>query len=64
VCDTREYPLSTPSTRFEDNGDGTVSVWEGNTRPGTSASDSGGGEGVYLRVRPKSQIQSYRRVRG
>ncbi len=24
VCDTRDYPLSTPSARFEDNGDGTV----------------------------------------
>jgi Protein of unknown function (DUF1566) len=24
VCDTREHPLSTPSSRFEDNGDGTV----------------------------------------
>lgn len=24
VCDTRDHPLSTPSARFEDNGDGTV----------------------------------------
>jgi hypothetical protein len=24
VCDTRAYPLSAPTTRFEDNGDGTV----------------------------------------
>jgi hypothetical protein len=23
-CDTREYPLSTPTVRFQDNGDGTV----------------------------------------
>lgn len=46
----------------KDNGDGTIEVWEGNTRPGTAASDAGGGEGVYLRTRPKSQIQSVRRV--
>lgn len=48
----------------KDNGDGTIDVWEGNTRPGTAASDAGGGEGVYLRTRPKSLVQSYRRIRG
>ena len=49
---------------LRDNGDGTVKTVEGNTRPGTAASDSGGGEGVYVRDRPKGMIQSYRRVRG
>lgn len=48
----------------KDNRDGTIDVWEGNTRPGTSASDAGGGEGVYLRTRPKRLVQSIRRVRG
>lgn len=46
-----------------DNGDGTITTIEANTRPGTAASDAGGGEGVYVRVRPKSMVQSYRRVR-
>lgn len=45
-----------------DNRDGSYLCVEGNTRPGSSASDAGGGEGVYLRTRPKSQVQSVRRV--
>lgn len=47
---------------LRDNRDGTYLCVEGNTRPGSSASDAGGGEGVYLRTRPKSQVQSVRRV--
>lgn len=49
---------------LSDNGDGTVRVVEGNTRPGTATSDAGGGEGVHVRTRSKRLIQSYRRVRG
>lgn len=48
---------------LRDNGDGTIRTVEGNTRPGTATSDAGGGEGVYVRDRPKSIVQSYRRVR-
>lgn len=49
---------------LSDNGNGTYRCVEGNTRPGTSASDSGGGEGVHVRDRPVSMVQSIRRVRG
>lgn len=37
---------------------------EGNTRPGTAASDAGGGEGVHRRTRSVSEVSSFRRVLG
>ena len=42
--------------------DGSIGTIEGNTRPGTAASDSGGGEGVYRRNRKRSECLDFLEV--
>lgn len=48
---------------IKDNGNGTITTVECNTGTGGARMD-GTGDGVHRRVRPKSMVQSYRRVRG
>lgn len=47
----------------KDNGDGTITTVEGNTGATGAVSDSAtGGDGVYRKRRPKSQVNDYLRV--
>lgn len=47
----------------KDNGDGTITTIEGNTGSIGAVSDSStGGDGVYRKIRSKSQVANYRRV--
>jgi hypothetical protein len=47
----------------KDNGDGTITTIEGNTGATGAVSDSRtGGDGVYRKIRPKSQVADYLRV--
>lgn len=48
--------------RWIDKAAGTFSSIEGNTNTTSSASDSGGGEGVHRRVRNVNQVAGFRRV--
>jgi hypothetical protein len=47
----------------KDNADGTITTIEGNTGASGAVSDSRtGGDGVYRKIRPKSQVHDYLRV--
>jgi hypothetical protein len=49
----------------KDNGNGTITTIEGNTGASGAVSDSAtGGDGVYRKVRSKSLVRDYLRVRG
>ncbi len=60
--DIVRYTFDHTGIFVKDNGNGSITVIEGNTGPSGATSDGNGGDGVYRKVRSKSLVADYLRV--